>query len=118
MKTFFKQLLAACVVLSMVGCTTLQPLAANPSNLSSSLKPGDRVQLVTTRGEQLQFKIDSVDATGLQGAGKRVVFSDIQSIDRKETDTMRTAWVVIGVVAAGAIAAAAGGGGGSGGSSY
>jgi hypothetical protein len=118
MKTFFKQLLAACVVLSMVGCTTLQPLAANQSNLTSSLKPGDRVELVTTRGEQLQLKIDSVDANGLQGNGKQVAFSDIQSISRKETDTMKTAWVVIGVVAAGALAAAAGGGGGSGGSGY
>ena len=101
----------------MVGCTTLQPLAINPSNLSNSLKPGDRVQIVTTRGEQMQFKVESVDENGLQGAGKRVAFSDIQSIDRKETDTMRTAWVVIGVVAAGAIAAAAGGGG-SGSSGY
>ena len=117
MKTLFKQLLAACVVLSMVGCTTLQPLAVNPSNLSSSLKPGDRVELVTRSGEQLQLKIDSVDANGLQGDGKQVAFNDIQSIDRKETDTKRTAWIVLGVVAAGALAAAAGGGGG-GGSGY
>jgi hypothetical protein len=117
MKTFFKQLLAACVVLSMVGCTTLQPLTASPSSLSSSLKPGDRVELVTTRGEQLQLKIDSVDASGLQGNGKHVAFNDIQSISRKETDTTRTVLVVLGVVAAGALAAAAGGGGG-GGSGY
>jgi Asp/Glu/hydantoin racemase len=114
MKTFFKQLLAVCVVLSMVGCTTLQPLAANSSSLASSLKPGDRVELVTTRGERIQLKIDSVDANGLQGSGKQVAFNDIQSISRKETDSMRTAWVVIGVVAAGALAAAAGGGGGGG----
>lgn len=117
MKTLFKQLLAALVVLSMVGCTTLQPLAANPSNLSSSLKAGDRVELVTTKGEQLQLKIDGVDANGLQSGSQRVAFNDIQSISRKETDTSRTAWIVLGVVAAGALAAAAGGGGG-GGSGY
>lgn len=118
MNTLLKQLLAALVVLSMVGCTSVQPLTASPANLRSSLKAGDRVELVTTSGEQLQFKIDSVDENGLQGAGKRVAFNDIQSINRKETDTMKTAWVVIGVVAAGALAAAAGGGGGGGGNGY
>lgn len=115
MKTLIKQLLAALVVLSMVGCTTLQPL--DTSSASSSLKPGDRVELVTKSGEQLQLKVDSVDANGLQANGQRVAFNDIQSISRKETDTKRTAWIVLGVVAAGALAAAAGGGGG-GGSGY
>ena len=117
MKTFIKQLLAACVVLSMVGCTTIQPLTVNASQLSQSLKPGDQVELVTASGQQLQFKIDNVDATGLQGGGQRVAYEDIRSISRKQVDTKKTALVVLGVVAAGALAAAAGGGG-SGGSGY
>lgn len=117
MKTFVKQLLAACVVLSMVGCTTIQPLTVEPARLAQTLKPGDQVEIVTARGQQLQFKIDTVDATGLQGAGQRVAYEDIQSISRKQVDTKKTALVVLGVVAAGALAAAAGGGGG-GGSGY
>ena len=48
MKTFLKQLLAAVVALSMVGCTTLQPLTANGSQLASELKPGDQVEITTT----------------------------------------------------------------------
>ncbi len=118
MKTFIKQLLAACVVLSMVGCTTIQPLTVNASQLAQSLKPGDRVELVTASGQQLQFKIDNVDATGLQGGGQRVAYEDIQSISRKQVDTKKTALVVLGVVAAGALAAAAGGGGSGGSSGY
>jgi protein involved in polysaccharide export with SLBB domain len=117
MNTFLKQLLAAVVALSMLGCTTIQPLAVSGSNLASSLKPGDQVEITTARGQQLSFKIDSVDATGLQGAGQRVAYEDIQSISRKQVDTKRTMLVVLGVVAAGALAAAAGGGGG-GGSGY
>jgi hypothetical protein len=115
MKSFLKQLLAALVVLSMVGCTTIQPLSANGSELSHTLKKGDKVELTTTKGQQLNFKVDSVDETGLQGGGQRVAYNDIQSINRKETDTKRTLWVVLGVVAVGAVAAAAGGGGGGGG---
>ena len=114
MKTFLKQLLAAAVVLSMVGCTTIQPLSGNASELSRTLKKGDKVEIVTAKGEQLNFKVDSVDDTGVQGAGQRVAFNDIQSISRKEIDTKSTTWVVLGVLAAGAVAAAAGGGGGGG----
>ena len=117
MKKLVQVLLAACVVLSMVGCTTIQPLTVDPARLSSTLKRGDQVEIVTSRGQQLQFRIDEVDATGLQGGGQRVAYNDIQSISRKQIDTKRTTLVVPGVVAAGALAAAAGGGG-SGGSGY
>ena len=115
MKSFLKQLLAALVVLSMVGCTTIQPLSANGSELSHTLKKGDKVELTTTKGQQLNFKVDSVDETGLQGGGQRVAYNDIQSINRKEIDTKNTTFVVLGILAAGALAAAAGGGGGGGG---
>jgi len=118
MKQFIQQLVAACALLSMFGCTTVQPLTVDPSHLSSTLKPGDKVEVVTASGKQLNFKIDSVNASGLQGAGQTIAYNDIQSINRKEVDTQKTLWVVLGVVAAGAIAAAAGGGGGGGGSGY
>ena len=118
MKTFLKQLLAAVVVLSMVGCTTIQPLSVNASELSRTLKKGDKVEVVTSKGQQLNFKVDSVDENGLQGAGQKVAYNDIQSISRKEIDTKSTTWVVLGVLAAGAVAAAAGGGGGGGGNGY
>jgi hypothetical protein len=112
MKQLVRQISAACVVLSMVGCTTVQPLTVDPSHLSSTLKPGDKVAVTTASGQQLQFKVDSVDASGLRGGGQQLAYADIQSISRKEVDTQRTMWVVLGVVAAGAVAAAAGGGGG------
>jgi hypothetical protein len=115
MKQLVQQFLAACVVLSMVGCTTIQPLTVDPSHLSGALKPGDQVEVMTSSGQQLKFKVDNVDASGLQGGGQRIAYNDIQSISRKQVDTQRTLWVVLGVVAAGAVAAAAGGGGGGGG---
>lgn len=114
MKKLVQQLLAALVVVSMAGCTTIQPLTAEPSHLSSTLKRGDQVEIMTSSGKQLKFKVDSVDANGLQGGGQTVAYNDIQSIDRKQVDKTRTLWVVLGVVAAGAVAAAAGGGGGGG----
>jgi hypothetical protein len=118
MKKLVQQFLAVIVVLSMVGCTTIQPLTASPSQLSSTLKRGDQVEIMTSSGKQLKLKVDSVDANGVQGGGQTVAYNDIQSINRKEVDTSKTLWVVLGVVAVGAIAAAAGGGGCSGGNGY
>jgi len=117
MKKHFLQLVAICVSLAMVGCTTMQPLTVDPSKLSGALKRGDHVALVTAKGEQLQFVVENVDDSGLQGEGRRIAYSDIQSISRKEISAGRTALVVLGVVAAGALAAGGGGGGGGGGSS-
>src|SRR5262245_22929960 len=114
MKKLVQQLLAALVVLSMVGCTTVQPLTVGQSSLSSTLKPGDQVEVTTSSGKQLKFKVDGVDANGVRGGGQTVAYNDIQSINRKEFDKNTTLWVVLGVVAVGAIAAAAGGGGGGG----
>jgi hypothetical protein len=118
MKKLVQQLLTVLVVLSMTGCTTIQPLTASPTNLSSTLKRGDQVEITTSSGKQLKFKVDSADANGVHGGGQSVAYNDIQSINRKEVDTRRTLWVVLGVVAAGAVAAAAGGGGGGGGNGY
>ena len=94
MRTLLKQLLAAVVALSMAGCTTIQPLSVNASELARTLKRGDQVEVTTSRGQQLNFKVDSVDDTGVQGAGQRVAFNDIESISRKQTDTKRTTLVV------------------------
>jgi hypothetical protein len=118
MKKLVQQFIASIGVLAMAGCTTVQPLTVSPSSLSSTLKPGDQVEVTTAGGKQLKFKVDSVDANGVQGGGQSIAYNDIQSINRKEVDTKRTMWVVLGVVAAGAIAAAAGGGGGGGGNGY
>lgn len=112
------QLVAIFVCLALVGCTTLQPLAVDSAKLSQSLKRGDHVELVTTKGQQLQFAIDAVDDKGLQGEGQRVAYNDIQSISRKEISAGRTALVAVGIIAVGALAAGGGGGGGGGGSGY
>ncbi len=56
MKTLLQQLLAAAVALSMLGCSTIQPLTASGSQLATTLKPGDQVEIVTTQGQQLRIK--------------------------------------------------------------
>jgi len=109
-------LAVACVSFAMLGCTVMQPLTADPAQLSSSLSRGDHVEVTTNTGQQLQFAIESVDKQGLHGGGQNVAYSDIRSISRKQNSTGRTTLLVLGIVAAGAALAAGGGGGGGSGS--
>jgi len=113
MKRQARWLIAMIATMAFSGCTTLQPLAVDSARLASQLKQGDDVQLVTTGGQQLAFSIEQIDAGGLQGAGQRVAFNDIQSISRKQISMGRTALLALGVIGAGALAAGGGGGSGS-----
>lgn len=112
-RTPLRLLIATVALLAMVGCTTVQPLTVNPQGLSSTLKRGDQVEVVTASGQEMRITIDSVDANGLQGSGQQISFSDIRSIHRRQISVGRTALVVLGVIAVGAAAAGGGGGGGS-----
>jgi nanoRNase/pAp phosphatase (c-di-AMP/oligoRNAs hydrolase) len=98
----------------MLGCMTTQPLTAEPAQLSQSLHPKDRVQVVTKSGQTLKFKVQTIDAAGLHGAGQDVAFNDIESISREKIDAGRTTLLAVGIAAVAAVAASGGGGGGSG----
>jgi hypothetical protein len=104
----------ACVSLAMLGCMTMQPLTVDSTQLARDLKEGDRVQVVTKSGKQVQFKIEGVDAQGLRGEGEVVAYNDIESINREQIAMGKTALIVIGVAAVAAAAASGGGGSGSG----
>jgi hypothetical protein len=104
---------AAC--LALLACTTLQPMTNDAATLQQMLHPGDRVELTTTSGEALRFKLTEVDDRGLHGEGHDVPYRDIGSISRSEMAGGRTALLVLGVIAVGAAAAGGGGHGGGGG---
>lgn len=101
-----------CACLAMTGCMTMKPLNVDPAQLSGTLRRGDKVEVVTSSGQDLKFAVDSVDDKGVQGGGQHIAYNDIRSISRNQVDVGRTALIALGVVAAGAAAAAGGGGGG------
>jgi hypothetical protein len=114
MKRYTHVLVVACSCLAMLGCMTTQPLTAEPTKLSQTLHPNDRVEVITKGGQTLKFKVETIDAAGLHGAGQNVAFDNIESISRQEIDTGRTTLIALGVAAVAAVAASGGGGGGSG----
>ncbi len=99
---------------AMLGCMTTQPLSAERTQLSQSLHPNDRVEIVTNGGQRLKFKVERIDENGLHGAGQDVAYDDIQSISLEKISAGRTALVALGAAAVAAVAAGGGGGGSSG----
>jgi hypothetical protein len=109
-----KPFMAWCLIVCMIGgCTTLQPIANAPSDLSQHfndggvLKPGDRVVITTTSGVRHQFRVSSVHDGAIYGDHDSVPFSEIASVQRRETSATKTTILVVVILGvAGALAAA------------
>jgi hypothetical protein len=95
------------------GCTTLQPIANRPADLSQHfndggvLKPGDRVVVTTTSGVKHQFRVSSVHDGAIYGDLDPIPFSEIASVERRETSASKTAILAVVILGlTGALAAA------------
>jgi hypothetical protein len=104
----------SCLIVCMVGgCTTLQPVVNAPSDLSQHfndggvLKPGDRVVVTTTSGARHRFRVSSVHDGALYGDHEPIPFSEIASIQRRETSATKTTLLVVGILAVVGVIAAA-----------
>jgi hypothetical protein len=105
-----KPFVVLCLIVCMVaGCTTLQPVANSPSDLSQHfsdggvLQPGDRVVITTVAGATHRFRVRSVHDGVIYGDHDSVPFSEIASVQRRETSAPKMAIlvvVILGLVAA------------------
>lgn len=114
MKAFLVFGLIVCLV---GGCTTLQPVANAPNELSQHfndggvLKTGDRLVITTTSGAKHRFRVSSIHDGVIYGDHDSVQFSEIASVQRRETSAPKTTILVaailgvVGVLAAGIHAA-------------
>ena len=110
MKVFMVFCLIVCI---SGGCTTLQPVANAPIDLSQHfndggvLKSGDQVVIVTTSGTKHQFRVSSVHDGVIYGDHDSVAFSEIATVQRRETSAPKTAILVVLILGlVGALAAA------------
>jgi hypothetical protein len=115
MKSVLTNFVVLLFAVSLSGCSVLQPMPGGPSTWRNSVKAGDTVQVSTTDGKNLEFKVDEVTDSGLRGEGQAVDYDAISSLQKKSVSTWRTvALVALGVLAVGALAGGGGYGGGGG----
>lgn len=109
-----KAFMLFCLIVCMVGgCTTLQPVANAPGDLSQHfgdggvLKPGDRVVVTTTSGAKHRFRVRSVHDGVIYGDHDSVPFSEVSTVQRRETSAPKTTILVIGILGVVGVLAAA-----------
>ena len=119
----FATALASILVCLLTGCTTVSPVAADPTGtrIRAEIKAGDTVRVVSADGASHRFQISAVGELSLIGntvkdgteaAGMRIElpYRSIRQIDVERVSGVKTTVIVAAVALAAAIAIATGGG--------
>jgi hypothetical protein len=88
------------IILVCAGCTTLKPLAGDPSQ---QLKVGDRVVITTQDNLKHRLRVHSIDVRAVMGASQTVQIDQIVSVQRRQFSlgkTLALAAVLAGVAGA------------------
>jgi hypothetical protein len=112
MTTTIQRIAVILISISMVACTSIQPLPvgnAPGTSLSQrqghSVSIGDTVTIKPKRGAAFKLVVTEVNSELIAGThdGKvmQVMFSDIESIEKRRFNILRTALIVLGIIAVG-----------------
>lgn len=98
--------MAACFMMTLVGCTTLQPISQSRAQLQEQIASGnlltrdDRIQVTLESGESFDLVVVRIGDGMLQGRDRSVEIAEVVSIQRREVDSMKTAGLAVGVTGA------------------
>jgi len=85
-----KTMIAWVLMLSLVGCATMSPVAGSPTELQQRitarelLKPGDHVRIVTSDGRNHEFDVTSVSAYSVDGNKESILVKDVFAVEKRE----------------------------------
>jgi hypothetical protein len=97
------KLIAWYLIIALAGCTTLQPIAANQSDIAQRiaggelLKAGDYVAIETKDGETSEFRVISLSATSIDGKHQSVALDQVVSIQKRVASSKKTV-LLIGLI--------------------
>ena len=99
-----KHCILALCLLSLVACTSLQPVASPATSAGASLKAGDHVDVVTRAGREYKLTLTAVtpaDFTGTDGDGNawKVPLAAIDTLRVERTSALRTTGLVVDILA-------------------
>jgi len=78
------------------GCTTLHKVPLEPEKITSELKRGDQVRVLTKDGDESEFVLTSVSPDKLTGESQSVEVKDIAKVEKREISVFRSAGAVGG----------------------
>lgn len=91
------------MLLVLVGCTSMKPVATQPSDLGRQISAGhlvavgDDVEVVTADGEQHRFRVTAVDEGAIRGTEITIPIDTIADLRVRKFSEAKTALLAGGV---------------------
>jgi len=77
------------------GCTSFRPLPDEKNALEQTIKPGDKVRVITLHGQKMEFLVTQIANERIEGSRQGVAVDDIAKIERREFSV----WKTVGLIA-------------------
>ncbi len=119
MATMKQTVMVVLLCLATTACTTARVVADGQQAIRSAaaagpaegLKVGEQLQVMGRDGSKHSGQLDAIEADGLllgtgEGKQRRIAFEQIERIERREFDGVKTIGIVVGAVMLLALAAA------------
>lgn len=100
----FQQVISILVTMNLVGCTSLQPIEAQPGALQDRIRHeqlvevGDRVKVFTDDGKEHQFQVTSIDTNHINGEGVTIPVDSITALETREISIGKTSLLAGGTI--------------------
>ncbi len=88
------------VIMSLIGCTSMQPIEAGPDELQYKIRYEhivnihDRVKVFSEDGKQYQFQVTAIDENDIHGEGVTVPIDSIVAVESREISIGKTSLLV------------------------
>jgi|GEM_PF-6740004 len=82
--------------ISLIACTSLSPIELGRA--SEQLNVGDKVEIVTKKGEKSSFTVDHISAEGISGQGYSLAYTDIKTLHKVNFNDTRTGLLTFGII--------------------
>jgi hypothetical protein len=99
----FQKIISILLITNLIGCTSLQPIEAQPDELQDRIRyeqivaVGDRVRMVTEDGKQHQFKVTSIDANHISGDDVTIPVDTVIALETREISIGKTTLLAGGI---------------------
>jgi hypothetical protein len=99
-----KRIIVLTAIISCTGCTVLRPIDGTSTELQQRivsgqlLKPGDRVEIVTTNQQTHRFTVTRIDAVLIEGKAESIQTDQVVSVERRQFSRVRTLALICGVI--------------------
>ncbi len=98
--TSFRKIISIVVAINFIGCTTLQPIEAEPNELQYKIRHenivniNDRVKVFTEDGKEYQFQVTAIDEKDIRGEDASVPINSIVAVESQEISIGKTSLLV------------------------